>query len=79
MNRIHNILHYILAMFRGIRRGTLLQTANRFLRYRRIERAIVAHYGLTVQAGPFAGMQYITIPPNHALVPKLVLTRFGGG
>jgi hypothetical protein len=33
---------------------------------------VAARYGLTVQAGPFKGMKYVKITPNHAFVPKLL-------
>lgn len=65
-------MHYFQASIRGLSNGTLLRTGTRFLSYRRLERAVEARYGLVVQAGPFKGMKYVPIIPNHALIPKLL-------
>lgn len=69
---MRTLIHYVQASFRGVLRGTLLRTGLQFLRYQRLERAMVARYGLVVQDGVFAGMKYVPIIPNHALIPKLL-------
>ncbi len=68
---LNKMTHYAGALVRGITSGTLIRTANRYLRWRRLERMTEAHVGLTVQSGPFAGMKYIRVPPAHGFIPKL--------
>jgi hypothetical protein len=66
------LLHYVHASLRQVASGTILKTGAQFLRYRRLERAVIDRYGLEIQAGPFQGMHHVPIIPNHALIPKLL-------
>jgi hypothetical protein len=69
---MNQLTHYAQAGLRGLFSGTLFKTGAEFLRYRRIERAVVERYGLVVQDGIFKGMKYVPIIPNHCLIPKLL-------
>ncbi len=69
---LNKITHYAGALVRGIANGTLIRTTNRYLRSLRLERITESRIGLTVQSGPFAGMQYIRVPPGYAFIPKVL-------
>ncbi len=67
-----NAQHYFRAVINGIRSGALLGRLQRYFSSQQVDRAVVKQYGLKVKNGPFAGMNYIMIPPYRGLSAKLL-------
>ena len=67
-----NAQHYIQAIVRGVANGSLFAKLQRYLSSRQVDRAVVKQYGLKIKNGPFAGINYIMIPPYRGLSAKLL-------
>src|SRR5690349_9821661 len=67
-----NAQHYLQAIVSGISNGSLFAKMQRYLSSRQVDRAVVKQYGLKIKNGPFAGINYIMIPPYRGLSAKLL-------
>lgn len=67
-----NAQHYLRAVVTGIGNGSLFAKAQRYFSSRQVDRAVAKRYGLKIKNGPFAGMNYIFIPPYRGLSAKLL-------
>jgi hypothetical protein len=67
-----NAQHYFQAIVRGVANGSLFAKAQRYWSSRQVDRAVVKQYGLKIKNGPFAGINYIMIPPYRGLSAKLL-------
>ena len=67
-----NAQHYFQAIVRGISNGSLFAKMQRYWSSRQVDRAVVKQYGLKIKNGPFAGINYIMIPPYRGLSAKLL-------
>jgi hypothetical protein len=67
-----NAQHYFQAIVRGVANGSLFAKLQRYWSSRQVDRAVVKQYGLKIKNGPFAGINYIMIPPYRGLSAKLL-------